>query len=804
MIPIQPTVADSSQVPRESVWRCFLVLGESRVPVSRLRLHDMVLSGELDADAMVAVEAGGEPRPLRHLPELVPFQDLRRLLLRRYRQRNHADALRLARRFQEFDTAGRQPERVDALFLDALLMERTDPRRAADLYFRVVAFGDHYLVPVAHNNLAVLYGREGDAEAAWEHVCSASRVDPAPVAALINAETLLLRIDVARRRGRVPMIDVAAELEKVRARLERVKKDSGKRRGFGQLTSELVLPAEECATLLRDEDLPDSFGFPSVPQLQRIIARRYLESAHRALADGRPESAEDLASHARNHDPAVEDEAARIIAHSQVELAERKHADEQRRHQMAMERVDIAERDGRLDEAMQLLSPLLAIGRSEYADRLEDLRRRLARKQLDHGRELQDRDPRVAAEWLEQAARTDAGCEPEARACLAVLRWRDVEPRFAAAFELRDFAAATACIREIQQFADLPAFADRAPSMQRKLDESRGRMALEAAEAALQQKDATGRADARRFAVEAEHHDSRLRVRARKIRDAVDGLELQSEVAEVRARLAERKFDDAEKAIDAIAGRIPGCEEAVGLRRQLLAHREAARQQEFQSQIKQAWQYLAVADLQQARNHLDAALALDAHHGGIGRLRERLQVAERRREIRALLTDSKKLVADVAADLRERFAEHVADVAAVVEELFTEGASGPDAGEIGKVAAETLELLWTRQLDEAAERFVDVFRRAATVPPIAILTELVVLELRSETEKLARKSTPEAVRRVKEARASIEGVLPDLKEQLGPPVEIPRPASRPTSPEVIDPPKRGIVKRLMSRFRSQR
>jgi hypothetical protein len=483
---------------------CFLVESARRVvrtPLTLPHLQQLILAGELGPDTPVSDGDDTPSKPLKHWPQLVPFQALRGKIVRLFHGRRNDEAMTWAERFHAFDATQNEPDRQHVRLIEALIREKQDPRAAEDIYLSLLNSRGHTLLPVVYNNLGVLLCRTHRLAGALDYFERACQSAPPLLPALLNYRALLEHIAKAPRvgdhtEGEKFITRLHDTLVSLKARIESVRHDVAT---LDQLTERLPLPEAECATLLSPEELPGVFEYPSTTHEQKDLAFRCLQSARRALAERRWEETAVWITQASSADPA--DPLLELEKRSLLAKACAGHEAEVRRVaisgcEAALERM--AQLEGRgefqqaLDVAAQLESQLaddefLKKDQALHAElrRVQQrLARGLAQAHLERGRTLVSMDPAQALQELELAAKHD-DFRAEALVLAALLKAPQIEAQFFNALQAHDFDRARRLARDYAGLSDVSEFQERAVAMADEAARAEADHDLAQAEAAL-------------------------------------------------------------------------------------------------------------------------------------------------------------------------------------------------------------------------------------------------------------------------------------------------------------------------------
>lgn len=456
-------------------WCCWLVEvpppGELRLPVGIAHLQQLVLDDRLTPDSRVAEDDRAEPQRLVDRPDLVPFAALRRKITRLYRARQDDEALRWIRRFAGFDGGRNQPDLAHVQFIEALILEKSQPHRTEAIYLDLLGRQGHELRSLVHNNLAVLRCRANRQAEALVHLAAAIDRDPPLVAALLNYRLVLEHFLRVPRRALIPAIvaefeELEKDLVQVDARLDEVRKRDDLRE---QLTRLGDLPLDEFAALLTREDLAAGSANPVIANECKVLAVRCFKFARQALFERRWDQARVWANEAAKHDPS--DAVVALESQQLLALIQAREDQDRRNRNVALcretlpvieERIHKNELAEALDTATQLLAQLdeaphlvAPETRGHVQHLISQIRRMRAQQAFGSGMAVRDTAPEEAVKyWREAAQHPDF--ELEATTQIALLQQPQVEQEYHQAVNDRQFEKARECARRWASLSAAP------------------------------------------------------------------------------------------------------------------------------------------------------------------------------------------------------------------------------------------------------------------------------------------------------------------------------------------------------------
>jgi tetratricopeptide (TPR) repeat protein len=589
-----------------------------RVPVSLLALHRMVLSGQIGPTDPIADSPTSPPRPLRERPELIPSRAFRKRVLRLYRERREREALEHIERYLGLAGGSHHADDIYIRFLEAVIRERFDPRRAVQIYGSILSTAGHELTRVVHNNLAALKCREDDALCALEHARMAAEGAPPFLIGLLNYKTILEHVIHLARRRHFPAsrIDLEEFESVLRAVTERLHAFAEAERDLPPAQAEPSVPGEELAALIHGEELPGLLGLPCVKLENTDLANRCLERAREALGSGAWEGAGFWTEKARSFDP--DNPVVSIEANRLRELsAGARYTDEENRklaeQDLLMARLYELEKAGKYAEAIRQASLLMANAHGEetlsallaVSDRL---RRKLGERHMDEGRLHEEADPELAIRAFRFASRIHSSLDSGAQVQEALLRWPVARRAFDDALGAKHFDMAAECLRRL---GDLACTAD----LQRELQALREGLGRERAEHELQLAvEAAGRNNlhlARRLAISAEARHPQVSPRAHSLLEELNVREVDSLRDEV---LSVASSGEASSALDRIRRAPPVSYVSEEMQRLQGVVTRLARQDseaKFRGKLINARLALDAGELSKARELLEEAAAID-------------------------------------------------------------------------------------------------------------------------------------------------------------------------------------------------
>ena len=425
------------------------------VPLCAPYLQHLILSGAAHADTPIRDESGTE-LPLARSTAPLPFEALRRRVVRLHAMRRDAEAVEWIALFRQFDATDRQPDLPNLDFIEALVLAANNPKRSEELYLNLLGRSGHHLVPVANNNVAVLYCRQNRWDEALPHLLAAfARTEPFLVAAALNLRVAVKHLLEKPARGRSPAGQ--ADREKLRqhltaaeARIEEIKGESALLR---QLTRRHAMPFDEFAELLVAEELGAAAGLPGETDASRLRAEQSLGAAAASLEHRDWEWMElwlKVAENDQADDPAVLGAVARLRALGRMRRQTLALAAQRKDWLDALDGIAELERAGRTDLAksaaisfaaeLRRLDPAeLPVGLiadvSSYIDRLDAT---LARRQFEAGRAARTADPSQAvAHW--QVASAHPSQQQAGITEIAALNFEALDRELEAALAASDF-----------------------------------------------------------------------------------------------------------------------------------------------------------------------------------------------------------------------------------------------------------------------------------------------------------------------------------------------------------------------------
>ena len=596
-----------------------------------------------------------------------------------------------------------QRDHVHASFLKALILQDVDPEQSLEIYLDLLAYVDHDLIRVIRNNLGVLYARNDDMLRALEQLQFASQQDPPLVAAVLNRRTILLGLRHARPRGPAsPLIQDAESLPKmiqqVRAELREI---ASKEDLIEQLERRQIIPSEECAVLLRLDELPQSFGYPVATAERRVLARTCLQSARRALGREQWEEVRHWTERATlndPYDPGVAQEAERLQRAAQRREAERKEQRSIEETRSRLQRVRALQEDGRLREALHEASALLSRspGDESMQDLLEDLRQDLADAHMREAIANEVADPALARERLERVIRLKGGAEPEANVRIGLMDWPGIKERFLAVLEAKKYSEARGLARTLEGLAPSEDFRMESRRMLEELSKLEAEDLLEEAEKAL---DVGDLAQARTLASKAYSTSLATGPRVQSLLRAVVELEAASVKDKVNQLLRDGQLENARAELHEVSPEVSALPSVRTLFERVERRILADRDQQVTERLTKARFERRIHQFEKARQLVAEAKEIDPAAVSIAEESEQIQLAEE------LLEARKAVAADDragAVKLLVRLLPREGAAVALVDRLA--GRESPGAETDGRGQLRTAcELLAGRSISECVE-----------------------------------------------------------------------------------------------------